>query len=151
MSDLLANFEASNESQDNKRTKVSLGPIEDPPATEFPPAGLLQRQLTLDNDSDNLEYAPSFVPEDISNEISSHACFGAGKLFRRLIKIFRMFDPYIYVGCYWGTEHFLKNHFGIKHFEGRGKVLSGEVGFMGPFTAKANPSYPEVRWSCSVM
>jgi len=49
------------------------------------------------------------------------------------------------IGCYWGTEKFFKSDFGVKAFPGSGKVLSGKVGFMGPPTAKPNPSYREVR------
>lgn len=49
----------------------------------------------------------------------SRACFGAG--------------------CYWGTEKFFKHT-----YPGWRSVVDGEVGFMGPLTAKANPSYEEV-------
>eukprot|EP01041_Mallomonas_annulata_P005097 gene5097-10197_t len=45
-------------------------------------------------------------------------------------------------GCYWGTEKFLKIDFGKKKVPG--SILSGAVGFMGPPTAKANPTYREV-------
>lgn len=66
-------------------------------------------------------------------------------------------------GCYWGTEKFFKKDFGVKVFKGVGKVIDGDVGFMGmnhfllvflivanvtdslgPPTAKPNPSYREV-------
>lgn len=56
--------------------------------------------------------------------IDKRACFGAG--------------------CYWGTEKFFKSDFGVKTFTGSGKVVSGKVGFMGPPTAKPNPTYREV-------
>jgi len=56
--------------------------------------------------------------------IADRACFGAG--------------------CYWGTEKFFKSDFGVKSFPGSGKVISGKVGFMGPKTAKPNPTYREV-------
>lgn len=56
-----------------------------------------------------------------SEEISPIACFGAG--------------------CYWGTEHYIMNKFGKTN----GLCISaGKVGFMGPKTAKINPSYREV-------
>lgn len=45
-------------------------------------------------------------------------------------------------GCYWGTEKYFKKDF-AKVFN-KGAIVSGKVGFMGPSTAKANPSYPEV-------
>jgi methionine-S-sulfoxide reductase len=56
----------------------------------------------------------------INNEPSNIAVFGAG--------------------CYWGTEKFLKSSYNPAWRS----VLEGEVGFMGPSTAKENPSYKEV-------
>jgi peptide methionine sulfoxide reductase MsrA len=50
----------------------------------------------------------------------------------------------LFSGCYWGTEKFLKDDFGSKAYPGSGKVISGQVGFMGPATAKVNPTYREV-------
>eukprot|EP01035_Chromulina_nebulosa_P017171 gene17171-22687_t len=54
--------------------------------------------------------------------ISNKACFGAG--------------------CYWGTEKFFKIDFGNKIAPG--SIKHGAVGFMGPETAKKNPTYREV-------
>lgn len=62
------------------------------------------------------------------SSISNRACFGAG--------------------CYWGTEKFFKKDFGNKAFPGSGAVVDGAVGFMGPSTAKKNPTYKEVGLSC---
>lgn len=56
---------------------------------------------------------------DEPTEISDLACFGAG--------------------CYWGTEKFF-----VHKFQGWRSVSGGKVGFMGPATAKSNPSYEEV-------
>jgi peptide methionine sulfoxide reductase MsrA len=47
-------------------------------------------------------------------------------------------------GCYWGTEKFFRHDFS-KSFPSSGKVTDGHVGFMGPETAKANPTYKEVH------
>lgn len=44
-------------------------------------------------------------------------------------------------GCYWGTEKFFFKDFN-KSFPG--SIIAGAVGFMGPSTAKANPTYREV-------
>jgi peptide-methionine (S)-S-oxide reductase len=55
-------------------------------------------------------------------EISSRACFGAG--------------------CYWGTEKYFYHDFGKR--ENNGKIISGQVGFMGPESAPENPSYKDV-------
>lgn len=59
----------------------------------------------------------------MANDGESYACFGAG--------------------CYWGTEKYFKKEF-KKYFPNKGEVTWGKVGFMGPTTAKANPSYREV-------
>jgi peptide-methionine (S)-S-oxide reductase len=45
-------------------------------------------------------------------------------------------------GCYWGTEKYLKVDFGRKRYPE--SMIKGFVGFMGPHTAKANPTYKEV-------
>ena len=50
------------------------------------------------------------------------------------------------IGCFWGTEKFFKADFGVKNFPGSGRVVSGSVGFMGPQTAKINPTYKEVSF-----
>ena len=59
----------------------------------------------------------------MTNEGESYAGFGAG--------------------CYWGTEKYFKKDF-KKYFPNKGEITWGKVGFMGPTTAKANPSYREV-------
>lgn len=67
----------------------------------------------------------------------------------------------IFLGCYWGkpllhfeyqyfpqfltipgTEKFFKSDFSEKLK--LGKIMNGAVGFMGPPTAKKNPTYREV-------
>jgi peptide-methionine (S)-S-oxide reductase len=55
-------------------------------------------------------------------EISNRACFGAG--------------------CYWGTEKYFYHDFGKR--ENNGKIVKGQVGFMGPESAPENPSYKDV-------
>ena len=69
------------------------------------------------------EKKPPLEAEDDSNvtgsEISSEACFCCG--------------------CYWGTEKYF-----IHTFPGWRSVSDGKVGFMGPETAKPNPTYEEV-------
>lgn len=57
------------------------------------------------------------------NEGEDMACFGAG--------------------CYWGTEKYFKKDFN-KYFPSAGNVVYGKVGFMGPTSAKENPTYQEV-------
>lgn len=67
------------------------------------------------------------VPDDkLKNDINSHAVFGAG--------------------CYWGTEKYLFYDFQKKMKEkGKlGRIISGQVGFMGPASAPSNPSYKDV-------
>lgn len=54
--------------------------------------------------------------------LDNRACFGAG--------------------CYWGTEKFFVKDFGQKLKPG--SIIRGAVGFMGPKTAKPNPTYNEV-------
>eukprot|EP01041_Mallomonas_annulata_P008411 gene8411-17332_t len=68
-----------------------------------------------------LQIIPSIMGSIVST-ISNRACFGAG--------------------CYWGTEKFIKSDFG--GVKGAGTIVSGAVGFMGPPSAKPNPSYREV-------
>mmetsp|Transcript_4737 Transcript_4737/g.6505 ORF Transcript_4737/g.6505 Transcript_4737/m.6505 type:complete len:276 (+) Transcript_4737:59-886(+) len=46
-------------------------------------------------------------------------------------------------GCYWGTEKFFKHDFTAKNTV-PGCIIRGEVGFMGPKTAKENPTYNDV-------
>lgn len=53
--------------------------------------------------------------------ITNEACFGAG--------------------CFWGTEKFFRDDFGAKFPSSN---IIGQVGYMGPKTAIANPSYSEV-------
>mmetsp|Transcript_22293 Transcript_22293/g.22465 ORF Transcript_22293/g.22465 Transcript_22293/m.22465 type:complete len:202 (-) Transcript_22293:36-641(-) len=55
------------------------------------------------------------------NCLQTRACFGAG--------------------CYWGTEKFIKSDFERKF---PSTIISGQVGFMGPKTAKPNPTYRQV-------
>lgn len=47
-------------------------------------------------------------------------------------------------GCYWGTEKFMARTFQKQPNLPEGKILSGQVGFMGPKSARANPSYEDV-------
>ena len=47
-------------------------------------------------------------------------------------------------GCYWGTEAFMKNKFVKQPNLPDGKLLEGAVGFMGPASAPANPTYAQV-------
>lgn len=75
-----------------------------------------------------LSRAMSSTASRSMSSISNRACFGAG--------------------CYWGTEKFFKKDFGNKAFPGSGAVVDGAVGFMGPSTAKKNPTYKEVGLSC---
>lgn len=44
-------------------------------------------------------------------------------------------------GCYWGTEKYFVKDFVKANPDA---IIEGRVGFMGPGTAKANPSYMEV-------
>ncbi len=121
----------------------SLGPmVEGLPMPGIRGPGLLCRQMTLDADNDDA------IPATRVPDISNHACFAAGKF----LLLFSMKEGLIknISGCYWGTEQFLKYDFGKKYFVNSGKVLSGAVGFMGPPTAMANPSYPQVRFCCNV-
>jgi peptide-methionine (S)-S-oxide reductase len=46
-------------------------------------------------------------------------------------------------GCYWGTEKFIKHKF-VEQFGHLGSIINGQVGFMGPVDAPANPTYREV-------
>ena len=48
-------------------------------------------------------------------------------------------------GCYWGTEKYINTllHKKIANLP-PGRVSEGNVGFMGPKTAHANPTYSEV-------
>lgn len=45
-------------------------------------------------------------------------------------------------GCYWGTEKYLRHDFAKRNKNG--SIRSGSVGFMGPSSAPANPSYDAV-------
>lgn len=47
-------------------------------------------------------------------------------------------------GCYWGTEKFIARTFPKQSDLPAGKIISGQVGFMGPKSAPANPSYEDV-------
>ena len=47
-------------------------------------------------------------------------------------------------GCYWGTEAFMKNKFPKQPGLPEGQLLDGAVGFMGPKSAPANPTYAQV-------
>ena len=64
--------------------------------------------------------APLRHEEEIG-KISPLACFGAG--------------------CYWGTEKYFAGEFS-KFYSGR--IIDGQVGFIGPLTAPKSPSYEEV-------
>lgn len=46
-------------------------------------------------------------------------------------------------GCYWGTEKFFRYDCAKKN-KHLGTLISGEVGFMGPASAPADPTYKEV-------
>lgn len=46
-------------------------------------------------------------------------------------------------GCYWGTEKYFRYNF-QKKYPKLGKITQGAVGFMGPESAPANPTYREV-------
>ena len=58
------------------------------------------------------------LSSNLSMSLSNKACFGAG--------------------CYWGTEKFFLKDFGKEKFPG--SIKSGAVGFMGPTSAKKNPT-----------
>jgi len=49
-------------------------------------------------------------------------------------------------GCYWGTEKFIGNVFPTRADNPAGSLVegSGQVGFMGPASSPANPSYEDV-------
>lgn len=74
----------------------------------------------------------------------TRATFGAGTILRSLIPQSVNNNSFLILGCYWGTEKYFKHDFGRKSFPGSGLVTSGKVGFMGPPTAKQNPTYEEV-------
>jgi hypothetical protein len=61
------------------------------------------------------------APTSTSKDGVEKACFGAG--------------------CYWGTEKYFRR----SKYPGSESVQGGFVGFMGPATAKKNPTYREVR------
>ena len=69
--------------------------------------------------------APLVTQASVLNaaEITPRCCFGAG--------------------CYWGTEKYFKYDF-AKKTHVRGSIENGAVGFMGPKSAKKNPTYEEV-------
>ena len=64
----------------------------------------------------------------------------------------------IFAGCFWGTEKYFKVDFPLKYpksgtrgsvsndsgSNSNGNILDVRVGYMGPSTAKANPTYSEV-------
>jgi len=88
----------------------------------------LKEDLETDSNSNSkkIDESDSNVQKDkksrnVTKEIAPTACFGAG--------------------CYWGTEHFIKNKF-TKSCPN--SISSGQVGFMGPEGSKVNPSYKEV-------
>lgn len=63
----------------------------------------------------------SSLPNERKN-LAVRACFGAG--------------------CYWGTEKFFYYNFGKNNTTG--SITDANVGFMGPESAPANPTYKEV-------
>jgi peptide-methionine (S)-S-oxide reductase len=67
--------------------------------------------------------AAVLVPSQTSSTVVQTACFGAG--------------------CYWGTEKYFKYDF-TKKFPNLGTLKTTAVGFMGPASAPANPTYQEV-------
>jgi peptide-methionine (S)-S-oxide reductase len=62
------------------------------------------------------------VNKTTGTKISNRACFGAG--------------------CYWGTEKYFRHDFAKKNKNG--SISDCAVGFMGPASAPANPSYQDV-------
>lgn len=101
--------------------------------------------------------AKGFATAAAGSSISNRATFGAGNEFYLCLVVIctkTNFSPMILLidaglGCYWGTEKFFKHDFGEKAFPGSGRVLEGRVGFMGPSTAKPNPTYKEVCLLCT--
>lgn len=73
-------------------------------------------------DGNNKANEPALLTDTVSSGDVEKACFGAG--------------------CYWGTEKYFKYNF-TKKFPQFG-IVNGEVGFMGPSDAPANPTYREV-------
>jgi hypothetical protein len=53
--------------------------------------------------------------------IAKRACFGAGNTNN----LGKSFCKFYGTGCFWGTEKFFKSDFGVKFFQGSGKILSG--------------------------
>jgi peptide-methionine (S)-S-oxide reductase len=47
-------------------------------------------------------------------------------------------------GCYWGTENYVKRKFPKRPENPPGELIEGQVGFMGPKNALANPDYEQV-------
>jgi hypothetical protein len=83
-------------------------------------------ETVSNSNSKKIDESDSNVQKDkksrnVTKEIAPTACFGAG--------------------CYWGTEHFIKNKF-TKSCPN--SISSGQVGFMGTEGSKVNPSYKEV-------
>lgn len=76
-------------------------------------------------------------------KLDKRACFGAGPPSLPLAHC-QLSSPHPRTGCYWGTEKYIKHDFGAKSFPGMPKIQSGRVGFMGPPSAKAQPTYKEV-------
>lgn len=72
--------------------------------------------------------APAPAPPKLSAPANTgaveKACFGAG--------------------CYWGTEKYLRYSFQEKFAHLDGRIISGQVGFMGPVGSPANPTYKDV-------
>ena len=65
----------------------------------------------------SIQGTKSSLAKNISMKIDRRACFGAG--------------------CYWGTEKFFKSDFNKLSPSSR---VTGAVGFMGPPSAKKNPT-----------
>lgn len=63
------------------------------------------------------------MKRSLLQEVTPKCCFGAG--------------------CYWGTEKYFKHEFAETNVV-EGRIKEGMVGFMGPKSAKINPTYEDV-------
>lgn len=94
------------------------------PSVPSTPQSVLESIPSKENMKEvSLDTEPTLSPEPDDPSKPQRACFGAG--------------------CYWGTENFFKFDFANKYLF-LGKIISGQVGFMGPENAPENPSYRQV-------
>ena len=89
------------------------------------PGGLYPNSKSVPDDTITGEpKSPNVIMRrSLYEEVTPKCCFGAG--------------------CYWGTEKYFKHEFAETNTVD-GHIKEGKVGFMGPKSAKINPSYEDV-------